>query len=186
MSPIGARKNMIGNKGGGVELLIYSLVQHVKVNCMDYVLLALIAASIHVFVMITVVHVDPSMRNDGNLITLFHYGMNKCVKRSDNKILQDINFFAKGENYVPGFNQKENEELRRTCIITRWNAFHFLSHFILVLIFPRCWVTIFIVSLLYEIWEYVTFKGHDIGDIFYNSMGVGLALLIRRVFMKSH
>lgn len=45
----------------------------------------------------------------------------------------------------------------------------------------RCiWITIILSSTIYEIYEYIVFKGHDYGDIFYNVLGVSIALLIRK------
>jgi glycopeptide antibiotics resistance protein len=53
-----------------------------------------------------------------------------------------------------------------------------------VLMFPKCWVTIFIVSFLYEIYEFVWHRGHDICDILYNILGISLALLVRKTLFS--
>jgi len=97
-----------------------------------------------------------------------------------NPFLHQISHFVKGENYLVQFSKEKITKYRKECIVTCWNFFHFIAHFVAVFMFPYFFREIFLLSFLYEIYEYIVFKCHDLSDIVYNIMGIYLGYNSRK------
>ena len=163
---------------GDFNSILFSTKEHIIKYKYDYIILIIIGAIIAYFVQVVIFdykHEDPHWP----ITRKVHSFIQDCTYKSDNKYLQAISEFTKGKNYIMQFDDETNKIYRKECIVTNWNSFHFLSHFILVLIFPHCYLAIFLASFLYEIYEYVAYDCHDIADVFYNIFGIILALTIR-------
>lgn len=156
------------------------IVDHYSRYRYKYVALAIISLLIELFMQVVGFHYKPSPDRDG-VVDRIHEVMHKyCTVRTKNPWLQKIGHRLRGENYITTNSPEDNQKYTRECIVTPWNMFHFSAHFVLVLLFPECWVSIFLVSLTYEAYEYVAWKCHDYGDIFYNALGVALGLGVRQ------
>ena len=107
-----------------------------------------------------------------------------CFITSDNFFLQQLSNFVKGENYVPTMTPEKNKKFRTECIVTTWNLLHFLSHLLVVFVFPYFYREIFITSFIFEIYEYFGFKCHDLSDIIYNIVGLLAGYKLRKIYDK--
>lgn len=157
-----------------------TITQHFIVNRWNYIQLAIIAISIEIFLNVIGFQYDRTANNPLWLKRMHEIMHHYCSIRTENEFLQWISQFVKGTNYITVFSPDENREYAKNCVVTPWNMFHFSSHFILAFFYPSCWISIFLVSFTYEIYEYIRFRCHDISDIFYNVMGILLGLWSRK------
>ena len=161
-----------------VNLLITFTKNHIIKYKYDYVQLLIIGLIIAYFVQVVIFNYKHEDEH-WEITRKVHSFIQDCTFKSNNKYLQAISEFTKGSKYIMQFDDETNKKYRKECIVTNWNSFHFLSHFILVLIYPHCYFAIFAASFFYEIYEYIAYDCHDIADIFYNIFGIILALTIR-------
>lgn len=160
------------------------IILHYKNNFTAYVQLLIITIFILIFVEIVAFRYNPYDNSNtfkNPILDATVLKMNSCNVKTDNSSLQDVSEFLKGEKYITAYSDKENKKYRRECIISNWNLFHFCSHLTLAFLFPQCWITILLVSGLYEIYEYIVFQAHDYGDILYNVSGIIVGLIIRSI-----
>ena len=163
-----------------------NFVLRVKKYKVEYILFILVGLLMYAFISYTGLSYDESqehtyspLRRNLNKMT------NECFLRSDNRILQKLSHFVKGEKYIVQMSHEENTKFRKECITTTWNMLHFLSHLAVVFFFPYFYREIFTVSFLFEIYEYYVFKCHDLSDIMYNLAGLLLGYKLRKLYDRS-
>ena len=110
--------------------------------------------------------------------------INGCSLKTKNPFFQKISNLVKGEKYVIQNSIEENKVFRNECVVTTWNFFHFLSHFFLTFFYPFFYPEIFAISFLYEIYEYFSFKCHDLSDVMYNVIGIFGGYPLRKMYDK--
>jgi hypothetical protein len=162
-----------------------SLKKRLNKYKIEYILFILVGLSMEAFIRYTGFSYDVKKEESySNLRRKLYKKVNGCFFKSDNQFLQKFSHFVKGEKYFVQMSLEENTKFRKECITTNWNITHFLSHLVVVFLFPHFYREIFVVTFLYEIYEYYGYKCHDISDIAYNVSGLLLGYKLRKLYDK--
>ena len=173
-------KSKIVNKVQGIHHIVF---RHIKENKSSYIQLAIIRIIIEILLLKIFFAYDPNVQHTP-WITNVHMLLSGCVFKVEHPLLQKFSYACKGTKYLPDTTEEVCIQYRRECLVTSWNMLHFVSHFLLALIYPKCWVAIFTASGLYEIYEYFVHRCHDFTDPLYNAVGIALALGIRKLWKQ--
>lgn len=106
----------------------------------------------------------------------------KCFYETKNPQLQKISKQLKGSQYLYGESSEINDRYRSSCLVSRWNIIHLVSHIVITFFYPKFWHLIFLTSFIYEFYEYYKFKCHDYSDIVYNVTGIFIGLKLRKMY----
>jgi hypothetical protein len=100
-----------------------------------------------------------------------------------NIFLPGIDFsWLRGEKYYRDNTTIEDRLRLRECIATNWNVLHFCLFFVIGVLCPnvKFLLTIFLLSVIFELYEYHAYKCHDVTDCLYNAAGLGMAYIFKR------
>jgi hypothetical protein len=120
---------------------------------------------------------------DNKMFSLFAKQTWRCFYESDNPYLQAYSKATKSATYIPFISQAENDEYVKKCFITVWHMIHFVGYLLTAFAFPMFWPEILIASAAFELYEYFSCKCHDVSDLVYNSSGILIGVLLRKVIM---
>jgi hypothetical protein len=168
-----------------INSILKAIKERIKKYKVEYILFIIIGILSHSF--LKYFFFDYNASNDKNYSNMkknVNKLCNDCFFNTKNYLLQKISFFTKGEKYIVQKSDLENVKYRKECIITNWNMIHFASHLCITFLFPYFYREIFACSFLYEIYEYIFFKCHDIADIFYNVIGIFTGYQLRQIYDK--
>lgn len=159
------------------------IIERFKKYKYEYIKLVCIGILIDLYVRYSAFDYDVSKENSYSDFRKYVFKItNGCFKKTNSKYLQELSDFVKGENYVVQYTKEENKAFKRKCITTTWNLIHFLSHLVITFFFPYFYIEIFIGSFVYEIYEYVWYKCHDLTDVLYNITGIFCGYNLRKMY----
>jgi len=89
---------------------------------------------------------------------------------------------VRGPNYYLGKDaDAEETEKARSCLLTTWNAGHFLIYSLIGFVAPNLFWPTFAIGAGFEIYEKYEFGCEDGLDILYNTLGFGFGKLINKI-----
>ena len=100
---------------------------------------------------------------------LFHTCILNCSE--NNSFCKYITYDINGKN--------KKSLMKKPCILNIWNIYHILLFLIFTLFFPKYYLFLFVVGILWEIAEH--FVGHDNWlDIVWNTIGIVLGIVLKK------
>ena len=82
----------------------------------------------------------------------------------------------RGSDYFIGSMDKRKEKMLNKCLLTFWGLTHLIFYTIVAYMCPNYVFYAFITGCVFEFYEYQVYKCHDILDIFWNTMGLGIGM----------
>lgn len=112
-----------------------------------------------------------------DLQTLFTQCVVRCPKGYE-CAFDAIN--TRGTDYIydSGNDHSELAKNLEGCMVTGWNLSHFLFHLTLGFFFPQYLFHMFILSAVFELFEFAWFNCHDSMDILLNTCGLILGRIL--------
>lgn len=111
--------------------------------------------------------------------------INQCIFCPDS--LKDYAEDVSGENYLlnlPKYSPtltSPTDCKAEACIFSGWHLLHFIQYAILAFLCPERIELLLSVGLLFEIVEYVLYHCESLLDLFYNTSGVAVGVILRYV-----
>jgi hypothetical protein len=84
----------------------------------------------------------------------------------------------RGTNYFIGAMNGDKSKKLKGCLLTFWGLTHFLFYFLVGYMCPDYIDLAFIISFVFEYYEYRVYKCHDVLDIFLNVLGLYASRLV--------
>lgn len=94
------------------------------------------------------------------------------------KTLENYSLHTKSDTYFPAASEEENRAFVKGCFMSRFQFIHLVGHFLMALVFPHFIGTIWITTALFELYEYVGYRCHDVTDLLYNTIGLALGVAV--------
>jgi len=88
----------------------------------------------------------------------------------------------RGDDYFLTFGD-EKETRVKTCLLSLWGVLHFILFTIIGLFVPNVFFEVVIVSILYELIEYLLYNCHDALDILLNISGYLLGTYLKSILI---
>lgn len=96
-----------------------------------------------------------------------------CFYNCSSKKCKKIIKINRGRQYFISIPESEQEHISG-CIVTFWSFTHFIMYFILTLLVPSFYIEFFFLGIVFEIYEHYHFNCQDVGDIYFNTLGIVL------------
>ncbi len=74
------------------------------------------------------------------------------------------------------------KDTAQRCVVTAWSMAHFLFYALLAFVAPKLFWPIFLISVVWELLEYLVSDCHDVLDIFWNFAGLLVGVYLRQRF----
>lgn len=164
--------------------LISIISTKLSANCQDYIYASILA--IIIWKTTEYIFLDDKYQNKNNskLKKYLNDLLWSCTYETDNKVLQNIGDMTKGKKYFFIRGEEYNDIYRKKCFLTTYHVAHFLMYVIYGFLFPAIFYEIFVVSTLFEIFEYYYCNCEDIMDVLYNFIGLVVGYNLRMSYIK--